>query len=60
MEKKPILAQEMHEMGYVYLGEMAPLINGHQQRQLWRWRDELIIYSPEDQEISWRQSSELN
>ncbi len=59
MEKKPILAQELSEIGYEYLGELVALVNGHQQRQLWQWRDELVIYSPEDKAITWRQSGEL-
>ncbi len=59
MEKKPILAQELSEMGYKYLGEMVALVNGHQQKQLWKRHDEHIIYNPEEKQISWRQSDEL-
>jgi hypothetical protein len=58
MKTKTYTEQELFELGYVYLGVMGGSTNDHESTQLWRWRDELIYYSPDSQEITWREYNE--
>jgi hypothetical protein len=58
MKQKTYTEQELFDLGYVYLGVMGVPTNGNEATQLWRWRDELVYYSPELQEITWREYNE--
>lgn len=58
MAKKTITEKELIEIGYVYLGEYGGAPPSHRANQLWRWRDELIIYDPEEERIVWRAYNE--
>lgn len=40
---------EMKAIGYEYVGPMG---DGN---ELWRWRDELVLYNPDTEEITWRE-----
>ncbi|MEI6529700.1 MAG: hypothetical protein WCN88_04910 [Candidatus Falkowbacteria bacterium] len=51
--------QEMRDLGYVYLGESSPNTKDHRANQLWKWRDELVIYNPEEERIIWRETDEI-
>ena len=46
--------QDLKDKGFVYLGEFGCCCKQHRANQLWRFRDELIIYDPEDEHIIWR------
>ena len=55
---KKITEQELFDKGYIYLGEYGAATKDHQANQLWRWRDELILYDPEAEMIIWREFNE--
>ena len=48
----------MSEIGYVYLGEYGNTTKDHRANQLWSWRDELVIYDPEEERIVRRETEE--
>lgn len=54
MKPAKITEDELQKIGYEYLGEMCCETKLHTPNQLWRWRDELIIYDPETQTVVWR------
>ena len=56
--KKKTTEQELHDIGYIYLGEYGGATKDRKANQLWRWRDELIIYDPEEEMIIWREWNE--
>lgn len=58
-EKQKISKQEMSDRGYVYCGETCNSNHKKQANQYWWWRDELIVYDPENEIICWRQYDEL-
>lgn len=58
MKTKQYTELDLKGLGYVYLGEYGVSNKDHPANQLWRWRDELILYDPESQEIIWRQWNE--
>lgn len=58
MKPDKITEQQLSEIGYEYLGEMCGETKLHKPNQLWRWRDELIIYDPEEEMIIWREYNE--
>lgn len=58
MNKQPITEEQMSEIGYEYLGEYGVATKEHRSNQLWRWRDELVLYDPEEQRIVWREFNE--
>lgn len=53
-----VTEEELTQKGFEYLGEFGCCNKQHRANQLWRWRDELIIYDPEDQRIIWREYNE--
>jgi hypothetical protein len=55
---KSITEQQMSEIGYVYLGEYGVATKEHRANQLWRWRDELVLYDSEEERIVWREYNE--
>lgn len=58
MAAKHFTEQELRNIGYMYLGEYGVSTKDHPANQLWRWRDELIIYDPEENTIVWRAFNE--
>jgi len=58
VETKKITEQQMSEIGYEYLGEYGVANKEHRANQLWRWRDELVLYDPEEERIVWRETNE--
>lgn len=50
--------KDLVKKGYLYLGEYGVSTKVHPANQLWRFRDELVIYDPEEQRIVWRQFNE--
>lgn len=50
--------QELFEIGYEYLGVMGGSTKDHEANQLWRFRDEMIIWNPEDGSIIYREYNE--
>lgn len=53
-----VTEEQLAEKGFEYLGEFGCCNKQHKANQLWRWRDELIIYDPEAQRIIWREFNE--
>lgn len=58
MCQEKITEQQLSEIGYEYLGEYGSACKEHRANQLWRWRDELVLYDPEEQRIIWRETNE--
>lgn len=53
-----VTEEQLAEKGFEYLGEFGCCNKQHRANQLWAWRDELVIYDPEDQRIIWREYNE--
>jgi hypothetical protein len=49
---------QLTEKGFEYLGEFGCCTKQHKANQLWAWRDELVIYDPEEERIIWREYNE--
>jgi hypothetical protein len=58
VKDEKITVEKLREVGYEYLGKMCVDNSRHEPNQLWRWRDELIIYDPEEQQVIYRQFNE--
>lgn len=58
METKTYTEQELFEIGYIYLGVLGGETKSQLPNQLWRFRDELIIWNPEDGTIVFREYNE--
>jgi len=58
MKKIKVTEKDLQDIGFIYLGELGCCCKQHRANQLWRWRDELVIYDPEEETVVWRTYNE--